>query len=231
MTAPYNTCRPMPDNSPPNRCRIVLIVPSQGEAGELERRLREALSGGDVASVILPDPGRGEAEFQLLAERLVPIVQQAGAAAIIAGDSRIAVRVNADGVHIEEGRAVLADAVERLQARMAVGVGGIKSRDDALDLGESRPDYVFFGKFGYDNKPEPHPRNLNLGRWWAEMIALPCIVMAGSDMASIEAVAATGADFVALSSAVFGEGIDPRPAVAEANALLDRTAPRFEDAA
>ena len=33
--------------------------------------------------------------------------------------------------------------------------------------------------------------------------------MAGSDIASVEAVAATGADFVALSSAVFGDGVDP----------------------
>jgi thiamine-phosphate pyrophosphorylase len=221
----------MTDATPPNRCRIVLIAPLGSDAEALELRLGQALSGGDVASVILPDPGLGEAAFQALAERVVPVIQAAGAAAIVAGDTRIAVRVNADGVHIEEGRSALADAVERLQGRMAVGIGGIKTRDDALDLGESRPDYVFFGKFGYDNKPEPHPRNLNLGRWWAEMIALPCIVMAGSDLASIEAVAATGADFVALSSAVFGDGIDPRAAVAEANALLDRTAPRFEDAA
>ncbi|RVA07175.1 thiamine phosphate synthase, partial [Mesorhizobium sp. M7A.F.Ca.CA.002.05.1.1] len=96
-------------------------------------------------------------------------------------------------------------------------------------LGETRPDYIFFGRFGYDNKPEPHPRNLSLGAWWADMIQIPCIVMAGSDIASVEAVGATGAEFVALSSAVFADGTDPRTAVATANALLDETAPRFED--
>jgi thiamine-phosphate pyrophosphorylase len=52
--------------------------------------------------------------------------------------------------------------------------------------------------------------------------------MAGSDLSSIEAVAATGAEFVALSSAVFGDGADARAAVADANALLDERAPRFE---
>ena len=60
------------------------------------------------------------------------------------------------------------------------------------------------------------------------MIEIPVIVMAGSDIASVEAVAATGADFVALSSAVFGDGVDPQAAVARANAILDETAPRFE---
>ena len=53
--------------------------------------------------------------------------------------------------------------------------------------------------------------------------------MAGSDIASVEAVAATGAEFVALSSAVFADGVDPKAAIASANALLDETAPRFED--
>ena len=100
--------------------------------------------------------------------------------------------------------------------------------DAALELGEERPDYIFFGRFGYDTKPEPHARNLALGAWWAQMIEIPCIVMAGSEIASVAAVAATGAEFVALSAAVFADGVDAGAAVAEANALLDRTAQRFE---
>ncbi|RWF73145.1 MAG: thiamine phosphate synthase [Mesorhizobium sp.] len=112
-------------------------------------------------------------------------------------------------------------------AGVAVVIAG-DTRDDALELGELRPDYIFFGRFGYDNKPEPHPRNLSLGKWWADVIQIPCIVMAGSDLASVEAVATTGAEFVALSSAVFADGVDPKMAVASANALLDETAPRFE---
>ena len=39
---------------------------------------------------------------------------------------------------------------------------------------------------------------------------------------------ATGAEFVALSAAVFTPGLDPALKVAEANALLDAGAPRFE---
>ncbi len=93
-----------------------------------------------------------------------------------------------------------------------------------------RPDYIFFGRFGYDNKPEAHHRNLTLGQWWAEMIDVPCIVMAGSDLASVEAVGETRAEFVALSSAVFGPGIDAGEAVARANALLDEVATRFAEA-
>lgn len=212
----------------PNRCRIVLIAPSGQPPADLERKLRQALEGGDVASLILPCYGLHEAAFQSLAERLVPIAQEAGVAVVIAGDTRIAARVKADGVHMESGKQALADAVDRLQDKMMVGAGGIKTRDEALELGEARPDYVFFGRFDYDNTPEPHPRNLNLADWWAEMIEIPCIVLAGSGIESVETVAATGAEFVALSAAVFGEGLDPREQVAKANLLLDQKAPRFE---
>ncbi|MDX8502915.1 thiamine phosphate synthase [Mesorhizobium sp. VK4C] len=215
----------MNDLTPPNRCRIVLIAPPLATA----EHVCAAFDGGDVASLILPENGMDDATFQAFAEKIVPIAQAAGIAVIVAGDSRIAGRVHADGIHVEVNRQELAETIERLADKMMVGAGGAKTRDDALELGEERPDYMFFGRFGYDNKPEPHPRNLSLGQWWAQMIQIPCIVMAGSDLASVETVAATGAEFVALSSAVFADGLDPRAAVAAANALLDETAPRFED--
>jgi len=214
----------MNPNTPPNRCRIVLIAPPSVQPGDVEA----ALAGGDVASLILYAEGTDEVSFQNFAEKVAAAAREAGVAVVVAGDTRVAGRIQADGIHVEGKKAALAEAVEHYQERMMVGVGGAKTRDDALELGEERPDYIFFGRFGYDNKPEPHSRNLSLGQWWAEMIEIPCIVMAGSDLASVEAVAATGVEFVALSSAVFGEGIDPREAVARANALLDETAPHFE---
>lgn len=203
----------------------MLIAPP----GVSAERIVAAFEGGDVASLILPENGMDEASFQAFAEQIVPAAQAAGVAVVIAGDTRIAGRVQADGIHIEVGKAELAETIERFQEKMMVGTGGAKTRDDALELGELRPDYIFFGRFGYDNKPEPHPRNLSLGQWWADVIQIPCIVMAGSDIASVEAVAATGAEFVALSSAIFAEGVDPKMAVASANTLLDEAAPRFED--
>jgi thiamine-phosphate pyrophosphorylase len=214
----------MSENKPPNRCRIVLIAP----AGVSADRVRAALAGGDVASLILPQYDRDEAAFQAWAEPIVPVAQGLGVAVVVAGDTRIAGRVKADGLHVDSGKAGLQEAIDDFQARMMVGCGGAKTRDDALELGEAQPDYIFFGRFGYDTKPEPHSRNLSLGAWWAEVVEIPCIVLAGSDIASVEAVAATGCEFVALSAAVFAEGLDPAEAVARANALLERAAPRFE---
>lgn len=218
----------MTENAPPNRCRIVLIAPANETAARFAPRLRAAAAAGDIASLILPADPQDEAAFQAFAEEIVPIAQAAGIAAIVADDTRIAGRVGADGIHIQSGKSELGETIERQQGRMIVGAGGATTRDDALELGEMQPDYVFFGRFGYDNKPEPHRRNIALGTWWAEVVAVPCIVLGGSDIATIDQVAATGVEFVALSSAIFGAGIDPAAAIMQANAILDRAAPRLE---
>src|SRR5262245_32867721 len=219
----------MTTKTPPNRCRIVLIAPPGANAHDFGRKLSDAISGGDVASLILPPYALDDAAFQAFAERIVPLAQEKGVAAVVGGDSRNASRLRADGIHVEGRKEALADVIDRMQDKMMVGVGGAKTRDDALELGEERPDYPFFGRFGYDTQPEPHHRNLTLGRWWAQMIEIPCIVLAGSSLESAATVAATGAEFVGLSSAVFADGSDAAEAVDRVNRLLDESAPRFED--
>ncbi|EKF18902.1 thiamine phosphate synthase [Nitratireductor pacificus] len=208
----------------PNRCRLVLIAPPPELAANDDGHVEAALGAGDIASLIIPDYGQDEVSFQARAERLTPIAQARGVAVMIAGAPRIAARVKADGIHMDTPRDELAEVIEKYQQTMMVGTGGIKTRDEALERGEMQPDYVFFGRFGYDNKPEPHPRNMTLGAWWSEMVELPCIVLGGNAVASVEEVARAGVDFVALCAAVFSDYADPASAVAEANAILDRVA-------
>ena len=212
----------------PNRCRLVLIAPKFGDADRLAQQIAQAVAGGDVASVILPDYDHDQGGYQERAERVVERLGGHDVPIVLAGDTRIAGRVGADGVHLESGPDEIADAVERLQSRMIVGAGGAKTRHDAMEIGEARPDYIFFGRFGYDTAPEPHPRNLSLGRWWAELVEIPCIIMGGSDIGSVRRVAETGAEFVALSNAIFAGDADPGERVAAVNALLDQYAPVFE---
>jgi thiamine-phosphate pyrophosphorylase len=112
-----------------------------------------------------------------------------------------------------------------------VGAGGIKTRHNALVVGEWQPDYVFFGKVDGDIRDEAHPRNIELAQWWAALVEIPCVVMGGRSLASVVDVARSGAEFVALNSAIFANdgGLFPGHAVMEANRLLDESAPRFGD--
>lgn len=213
-----------------NRCRLVVISPSGADWKRSADQIASALGGGDVASVILWPGELGETDFQKLCETSVTVAQAAGTAAVVAGDSRIAGRCGADGFHAHN-KSELAEFVEASRQELIVGAGGLKTRHEALELGEMRPDYLFFGRFGFDNRPEPHPRNLALGQWWAELVEIPCVVMAGTTVESVQAVAATGAEFAAVSSAVFTGTVEPGEAVRRANELLDQTAPRFGEVA
>ena len=210
------------------RCRLLLVAPPLADGDALAKLLSAALSGGDVASVILDGSGLDEATFQASAQKAVAIIQDKGAAAIILNDTRIAGRVGADGIHVEGKAAELAEAIEKHTPKFIVGTGNLRDRHGAMEIGELQPDYVFFGKVGADNKPDAHPRNLALAGWWAELVEIPSVAQAGNTVESVIEAAQTGADFVALGRAVF-EAEDPAKAVAEANRLLDENAPRFEN--
>jgi len=211
-----------------DRCRLVLIVPESDDAAAIAKQLEEALSGGDVASVIVPQYGLDDQAFQKRAEQLVEIIQEAGAAALIAGDTRVAGRAKADGLHMTGALSDLEDAIEKFSPKLIVGSGGAADRHQALEVGELRPDYIFFGKLDGDIKPEAHPKNVALGEWWASMVEIPCIVMGGTDAASALVVAESGAEFVALRTAVFSAPEGAAKAVATINAILDEKAPRFD---
>lgn len=212
-----------------SRCRLVLITPQIADVQILATTVGNALKGGDVASVIIPQYDFDDDTFQAQAEAVVPLVQAAGAAAIIADNSRVAGRAKADGLHISGDVEALAEAVEKFTPKMIVGSGAARDRHHALEAGDADPDYMFFGKLDGDIKPEAHSKNLALGEWWSSMVEIPCIVMGGADPQSALAVAETGAEFAALSRAVFDDPEAAATVVAQVNALLDEKAPRFED--
>lgn len=210
----------------PQRCRLVVFAPP---VEALDRLLAEALAGGDVASVILMPGELDEAEFQRHCAPLLAPIQAAGAAALVGQHSRIAGRLEADGLYLEGRGHDFAGAVARFSPHASVGFGDVRDRQGALELGELQPDFVLFGRSDGDIRPEPHPKNLALAQWWAEMVEISCVVMAGSDIDSVVECAATGAEFVAAGLAVLAHVEGPRAAVAHANALLDEHAPVFDE--
>lgn len=196
--------------------------------------LREILASSDVASVIFSPNQLEEEAFQDLVEPRVAATQDCGVAAVIADQSRIAGRVGADGLQLGQDPAALETAIGKFSPRLMVGAANVKTRHNALTIGELHPDYLMFGKPGGDIRPDPHPKNLDLGQWWSQMVEIPCIVMGGNDPQSVVAVAQTGAEFVALGHAIFAPDKDAKTAttaisrVKHVNELLENHAPRFE---
>ena len=216
-----------PPAAPPDRCRVVLVLPEELTADIAVDAVRGAFEGGDVASVIVPPYAMGERAYGDHVRALASIVQARGAALIVGTDTRLAGRIGADGIHSTGDEEELADLKERVGRRMMIGTERPRTRDEALRLGEMEPDYVMFGRVGGDTHEAPHAKNLDLAEWWASMIEVPAIVMAGTDLDGTVECAETGAEFVGLSRAVFADPSRTREMVSRANTMLDQNAPRF----
>ena len=117
-----------------SRCRLVIM----GAPDENRRRgvdqISGALSGGDVAALILWPGDFGQIKFQKCCESVVPMAR----ASDVAGESRIAAVSGADGLHIED-KVELAEHLGRGSRFRIIGAGGAKNRYEALELGELRP--------------------------------------------------------------------------------------------
>lgn len=212
-----------------DRCRLVLVAPAAESSDALAGVLEAALSGGDVASVVLPQRDLDDTTFQAVCAAAVPVIQKAGAAALVSGDTRVAGRVKADGLFVADNVETLREMVEKHSPGMIVGGGNAKDRHSALTIGEAEPDFMFFGKLDGDIKPEPHRKNIALAEWWASMVDIPCILMGGTDASHALAMAEAGAEFIAFGKAVFEADESPETVVSRINAILDEKAPRFED--
>ncbi len=196
--------------------RLFLVTPARIDAADFAPLLRQALAAGDVAAVLIA----ADREIEATAAALVPIVQEAGAAALVPGDTRLAGHVGADGVQIDTGTDDLRLALQSFRQKRIVGAGNLSSRHVAMQAGEAGADYLFFGRPHGDTHDAPHPKALELAEWWSDLMEIPAVAMAGSALESIGEAAATGAAFVAAGRAVWMHAAGPGEAVRAANAIL-----------
>jgi thiamine-phosphate pyrophosphorylase len=114
-------------------------------------------------------------------------------------------------------RAQLRQALDSFKPERIVGVGGIRTRDDAMTLAETGVDYVMFGEPARDGRTPPLEAIVERTDWWAELFEVPCVSFA-PDLGAVPLLADAGADFVALGDAVWRH----RSGAAEAVALASR---------
>ena len=200
--------------------RLFLITPPLDDVEAFAPRLEAAFAGGRIDSLWLRLAGTDERLLKTAMQRLAPIAQNAGAAVLIdpPPDPRLIARCGADGVHMRYDEAALAEAVETHRQQRIVGVGGLRSRDEAMLAGEAGADYLMFGEPYPDGALPPFERVLERADWWAEIFATPCIAYAPT-LAEVAPLARIHVEFVALGDAVWSVP-DPAEAIREALALI-----------
>lgn len=179
-------------------CELYAVI----EAGEAApERLAAAFAAADIASVLIV-PAAGRTLDAAAARPLVDYAQRRDAAALIAADARLARSLGADGVHLGSP-ADLEDAYQA--ARGILGAGGVIgvdagiSRHDAMTMAEAGADYIAFGAPAHlKDRDKALARRDELVAWWGEIFQVPCVVFDVETAEEAQALAAAGADFVAL---------------------------------
>ena len=192
--------------------QLLLMTPTLSAGQDFAPVLREALDAAPVAALVLRLGGEADERAVLKALKpLVALAQEAGAAALIEGAPDLVGKAGADGLHTAYGESLF-DLIPRFRPERIVGAGGLNSRDDAMTAGDAGVDYVMFGEPDAQGAVLPFGDVLERLAWWAGLFVTPCVGFA-PDLASVPSVAATGAEFVALSDAVWGHRGGPAAAL------------------
>mgnify|MGYP001556048406 CR=1 FL=1 len=196
---------------------LYLIAPAGAEAAPLAATLKRVLATADIAALLLPRGGSGEASYASLVRIVAPVAQAAGCAVLIEGEPAAVRTLGADGLHIAGPVAETRAARVALKPDFIVGAGAVTNRDEAMMKGELGLDYILFGPLS----GAIAAADRELAAWWAETMEIPGVL-------SDPQTAATGADaagceFLALSDGVWAAA-DPATYVAEIAASLERQA-------
>jgi thiamine-phosphate pyrophosphorylase len=185
-------------------CQLYLISPLE-VGGEFPQRLERALGAGPVAAFQFRVKGVDQHEAARLAEPLLEICRARDVAFIVNDSVALARRLKADGVHLGQQDGGVREARETLGREAQIGVTCHASRHLALEAGEAGADYVAFGAFfPSPTKPSEHRPEPELLEWWSALMEIPCVAIGGITPANCAPLVAAGADFLAVSHAVWG---------------------------
>jgi thiamine-phosphate pyrophosphorylase len=200
---------------------LYLISPPKLSAANFLEPLKEAFKGGDVASFQLRLKDVSDDEIRRAADLLRPVVQAAGAAFILNDRPDLAHELGCDGVHIGQEDAAYADARRSVGADAIVGVTCHDSTHLAMEAAEAGADYVAFGAFFATRTKQPKTMaDPEILRAWSRATVVPCVAIGGITVENAPILVEAGADFLAVSSAVWEHKDGPAAAVKAFNSLF-----------
>jgi len=202
-----------------NTCRLYLITPPViADADAFARQLEDALSAGDVAALQIRLKDVPPDHIRAVTRVLAPIAHRHGVAVLMNDHVDLAKELRLDGVHVGQSDTPYKEARRILGAEAMIGVTCHNSRHLAMEAAEAGADYVAFGAFyPTTTKAVEHMAELETLSIWQESMEIPCIAIGGITAANAAEIAAAGADFIAVSAAVWNH---PDGSAAGVQALL-----------
>lgn len=206
-------------------CQLYLISPPT-IGDDFVERLAQAFDGGDVAAFQLRLKGLDEDAIAAAAVPLQALCAEREVAFIINDSVALAQRLGADGVHLGQGDGDAKEARKLLGPKVQIGVTCHDSRHLAMEAGEAGADYVAFGAFfPTTTKDVTHHAEPSILGWWTTLFELPCVAIGGVTTDNAGPLVAAGADFLAVSGAVWNHPQGPTAGVAAFRDVLASKAP------
>jgi len=203
-------------------CRLYLITPpSIPDPAAFVRDLEAALAAGDVAALQIRLKDAEDAVVLAAVAALKPVTQARGVAVILNDRPDLAARSGCDGVHLGQSDGSVAVARSLIGRDAMIGITCHGSRELAMDAAEAGADYVAFGAFfPTATKATVHRPDPEILTIWQETVEIPCVAIGGITAATAGELARAGADFVAISAAVWTHPDGPATAVRELEQAL-----------
>lgn len=167
--------------------------------------------------------GLDEDAIARAAEPLQKLCAERDVAFIVNDSVTLAKRLGADGVHLGQGDGDPKEARRLLGPSVQIGVTCHDSRHLAMEAGEAGADYVAFGAFYPTTTKETHHRpDPSILGWWTALFELPCVAIGGITAENAAPLVKAGADFLAVSGAVWSHPEGPGAGLAAFEAVLGR---------
>ncbi len=195
-------------------CQLYLVSPPAFALAAHAEALKAALAaGGATAAYQLRLKDCSDAQIMAAAEVLLPICQAADVAFILNDRMDLAKACGADGVHLGQSDGDARAARALLGPDAQIGVTCHASRHLAMEAGEAGANYVAFGAFfPTSTKIVEHHADPEILRWWTSISPIPCVAIGGVTADNCRPLVDAGADFLAVSAAVWGAE-DPAAAI------------------
>jgi thiamine-phosphate pyrophosphorylase len=200
---------------PAEQCRLYLITPPRiADLSAFVEALSEALGAGDVAALQVRLKDVPDVEIERITRAVQPLAQANDVAVIMNDRPDLAARLGCDGVHVGQGDAPYAEARRIVGPNATVGVTCHDSRHLAMEAAEAGADYVAFGAFfPTSTKDAPTRCELETLTIWQETMQTPCVAIGGITPENCGPLVRAGADFLAVSAAVWSHPRGPGAAV------------------
>jgi thiamine-phosphate pyrophosphorylase len=207
---------------PAPQCRLYLITPPQiADLDAFLKVLSEAFGAGDVAALQVRLKDVADAEIERVTRAVLPLAHAHEAAVILNDRPDLAAALGCDGVHVGQEDAPYEQARKAVGPRAMVGVTCHDSRHLAMEAAEAGADYVAFGAFfPTSTKDAPTRCELETLTIWQETTQTPCVAIGGITPDNCRPLVRAGADFLAVSAAVWSHPEGPGAAVKAFNAAI-----------